>query len=155
MPDYKKLKQLMGFDFGRVRTGIAVGHVQTMQATALTTLQSPKGKPDWIKIKNLIDEWKPDLLIVGLPLRKQGEESKMTTAAREFAQQLEIQFNLSVELFDERLSSMEAESQFKSLRKQGQLKAKDKIKLDAMAAQVILQGWIWEKITPQQNDNNG
>ena len=144
MPDQPQ--QLLSFDYGKARIGVAVGQAFTGSANALTTVVGPYGKPNWDKIIQLIAEWAPDIIIVGLPLRSQGEESKLTVAAREFADELHQRCKLPIELFDERLSSSEAENRFKELRKQGQLKAKDKIKLDAMSAQIILQGWMWENL---------
>ncbi|RLA00191.1 MAG: Holliday junction resolvase RuvX, partial [Gammaproteobacteria bacterium] len=83
------LQTLLGFDFGKQRIGVAVGQSITGTATALCTLNARNQQPDWDRISELINNWRPDALIVGLPLHADGSDSKITTAARKFARQLE------------------------------------------------------------------
>ena len=127
---------LLGFDFGKQRIGIAVGQGVTGTATALRTLTSRNGKPDWEAISALIDEWRPQALVVGLPLHADGSDSDMTTAARKFAHQLEARYRLPVQTMDERLSSHAA----RQLQQDDRHSAKAGI--DAVAAMIILQNWL-------------
>ena len=55
---------VLGFDFGTKRIGVAVGQELTCTATALETLKSPDGGPDWSSIRRLIEEWHPDGVFV-------------------------------------------------------------------------------------------
>ena len=130
------MQTLLGFDFGRQRIGIAVGQMITRTATALCTLDSRNEKPDWKAISELIDNWQPDALIVGLPLHADGSDSEISKAARKFARQLEGRYRLPVHTMDERLSShaaTELQEQDKTAGNKG---------LDAIAASIILQDWL-------------
>jgi putative pre-16S rRNA nuclease len=134
-------ESLLGFDFGKQRIGVAVGQQVTGTATALRTLQSRDGKPDWDTISDLINEWQPDTLVVGLPLHANGEDSETSLAARKFARQLEGRYRLPVHTMNEYLSSQAA----RDLQLQnGQT---DKTGIDAIAAQIILQNWLETQTT--------
>lgn len=132
---------ILGFDFGLRRIGVAVGQYITGTATSLETVSHGK-TPDWAAIDRLVREWKPARLLVGLPLSMQGDETDMSRAARKFAARLNDRYSLEVSFADERLSSRAAQSRFAELRAAGSLKKKHARKLDAMAAQIILENWI-------------
>jgi len=130
------LQTLLGFDYGQHRIGIAVGQGVTRTATALCTVTSGDGTPDWPRINRLVEEWHPQALVVGLPCHADGSESCMTRAARKFAHQLEARYGLPVHTMDERLSSHTA----------GDLQRRDApgatAGIDAIAARIILQDWL-------------
>ena len=132
---------ILSFDFGLRRIGVAVGQFTTMTATSLETVGHGK-VPDWVSIDRLVQEWKPALLLVGLPLDNEGNETNMSRAARKFGADLHDRYSLEVSFSDERLSSRAAESRFAELRAQGSLKKKHARQLDAMAAQIILESWM-------------
>jgi putative Holliday junction resolvase len=132
---------VLGFDFGFRRIGVAVGQTTTHSARPLETVSHGKS-PDWPTIERLINEWKPAMLLVGLPLGTQGEETDMSRAARRFGANLGKRFSLIVDYADERLSSREAASRFVEQRASGNLRRKDAAQLDAMAAQIILENWL-------------
>jgi putative Holliday junction resolvase len=132
------VRTLLGFDFGTRRIGVALGQEITGTARPLTTLRSPNGAVDWAAISRIIDEWRPDALVVGIPLHMDGSEQEMTRAARRFGNRLNGRYNLPVFTVDERLTSDEAE---RLLRDSGR-GAGDKEAVDAMAAQLILQAWL-------------
>ena len=98
------LTTVVGFDFGSRWIGVAVGQTLTRQATPLTTLKAN----DWKSIKRLLDEWKPQRLVVGLPLSMSGEDQEMTASAKRFGRQLEGRFGISTVMVDERLTTREA-----------------------------------------------
>ncbi|MEN8169959.1 MAG: Holliday junction resolvase RuvX [Pseudomonadota bacterium] len=131
-----KLRTLLGFDFGTKRIGVAVGQELTHTATALVTLNSHDGGPDWASITRLINEWQPDAMVVGLPLNLDGSESESSRLARRFGNRLAGRYNLPVFTADERLSSNEAETM---LAEQGHFEKAD---IDKLAAQLILQSWL-------------
>jgi putative Holliday junction resolvase len=130
------LQTLLGFDYGKLRIGIAVGQDITRTATALCMLDCRHGKPDWDKIRDLIAVWSPGSLVVGLPLHADGSDSAMTRAARDFARKLEARYHLPVFCMDERLSSHAA----KEVQREETGKGKNGI--DAIAARIILQNWL-------------
>ncbi len=126
---------LLGFDYGEQRIGVAVGQGVTRTATALCTLKTHDGKPDWAGISALVEEWQPAALVVGLPRHADGSDSAISRAVRRFAHQLEGRYRLPVHLVDESLSSQAAAA----LQQAGH---QDKAGLDAMAARIILQDWL-------------
>ena len=130
------METLLGFDFGQKRIGIAVGQQVTGTATAICTLQSRDGRPDWDSITGLINEWQPETLVVGLPLHADGKESETSLAARKFARQLEGRYRLPVCTMDEHLSSHAA------AELQGVDRKAAKTGIDAIAARIILQNWL-------------
>ena len=132
---------ILAFDFGLRRIGVAVGQTTTYTASALETVSHGQ-KPDWAAIDRLVREWRPQLLVVGLPLGAEGEETDMSRAARSFGKALRKHYGLDVEFADERLSSRAAGSRFAEQRAAGSLRKKDSGQLDAMAAQIILENWL-------------
>jgi putative Holliday junction resolvase len=128
---------LLGFDFGVKRIGVAVGQELTGTATALATVRSRNGKPDWNMITELIRTWRPDALVVGLPLHADGTESGFTRSVKRFIHQLEVRYKLPVHPMDERLSS-HAAAQHEGAGKH-ELKSRG---IDAAAAKEILQSWL-------------
>lgn len=91
------------------------------------------------KIQALIQEWRPALLVVGLPLSVDGEEHAVTKLCTRFAQRLEGRFSLPVTLIDERFSSAEARQ---SLKQAGIYGRQQKAMIDQVAAQIILQSYF-------------
>ncbi|NJN50546.1 MAG: Holliday junction resolvase RuvX [Gammaproteobacteria bacterium] len=99
---------LLAFDFGLTRIGVACAQHVTRTASPLVTLTARRGKPDWGAVDNLIGQWQPSHLLVGLPLNMDGTVSEMAQRARSFAASLEQRYRLPVTLVDERLTSFEA-----------------------------------------------
>ena len=128
-------KTLIAFDFGEKRIGTAVGQTVTRTATPLETVPVRREKPDWNAIDRLIGAWKPDALVVGLPLNMDGSEQRVTAQARRFANRLQGRAGLPVHLADERLSTREA---WTRLVESGSRRGGP----DPIAAQVILEGWF-------------
>ena len=141
MPDPARQRAgtLLAFDFGEKRIGVAVGEWALRQAHPLTTIRSEANAERFAAIAALIAEWKPAVLVVGLPLALDGTPHAMTARCTRFANQLRGRFGLPVETADERLSSLEAEER---LRESGHNAKSAKEYLDAIAAQVILQGFF-------------
>lgn len=130
---------VLAFDFGTKRIGVAVGETMLKSARPLTTITAEANAPRFEAIGRLIAEWQPACLVVGLPLALDGSEHDMTARSRRFANQLHGRFGLPVELADERLSSVDAESH---LRARGHDLRRDKAAIDAAAAAVILQSYF-------------
>lgn len=130
---------VLAFDFGEKRIGVAVGETILKTAHAHTTIHSETNEIRFTEIKKLIDDWRPSLLIVGLPTYLDGQPHQLTQLAKKFAQRLEGRFNLPVIMIDERLSSAEASQQ---LSESGIKAREQKSIIDAVAAQVILQSYF-------------
>lgn len=131
---------LLGFDFGLARTGVAVGELETGIASPLQTVHAESNDARFSAIARLIDEWRPCLLVVGLPVYPDGAAHPFAARCLRFANQLNGRFNLPVAAVDERFSSAEADA---ALREAGahSWKAR-KHELDATAAQLILQQFL-------------
>lgn len=127
---------LLGFDFGTHKIGVAVGQTLTGTANPLITLGYVRQRPDWDAIAGLIGEWRPEALVVGLPLEMSGGEAEIAPRARRFARQLEGRFRLPVHLADERLTSREAWDRL------GRAAHRDPTRVDALAAKLILETWL-------------
>jgi putative Holliday junction resolvase len=140
-----KNQTLLCFDYGEKRIGSAIGQTVTATATALQIIKVVNRKPNWEKIEYLIEEWRPDKLIVGHPLTLEGGRQKMTDAAEKFGRQLNGRFKLPVEFIEEQLSSYEARRELKST-----------YDLDSVAARLILETWLRDNILEnhRQNDIN-
>ena len=101
---------VMGFDFGTKRIGIATGQDLTGTAQGVATVGNNGKNGPWNEISDLIHQWQPDMLVVGLPLDKEGAETMLSTAARQFGTELASRFARPVYYIDETLTSRVAES---------------------------------------------
>lgn len=133
---------LLGFDVGTRLIGVAVGNDLTASAQAVAVVKVRDNRPDWQNVDNLLRQWQPEALVVGLPLTLDGGEQTITRHARRFAQQLGERTGLRVHMHDERHSSQEAARRFARARAAGTRRRRDAGMLDAMAAVVILESWL-------------
>ncbi len=132
-------RTILGFDFGQKNIGVAVGQDLTKTANELTVIKARDGIPNWDDIKQLIEQWQPQLLVVGLPLNMDGTEQAMTFAAKKFGNRLKAKFKLPVEWQDERLTTFEALDQ---LGIHDKMQSKHQGDVDRVSAQLILQSWL-------------
>ncbi len=130
--------RLLGIDYGRVRIGVSVSDETRMIARPLCCLEYKK---DFIE--KLQKELKPllpiDAIVVGLPLDMRGKDSPMTEEVRKFADYLKAALQLPIVLWDERLTSAQAERQLQDAG----LKRKERAQFnDTLAAALILQSYL-------------
>jgi putative Holliday junction resolvase len=130
---------VLAFDFGTQRIGVAVGESRLGLAHPLTTIANAATGQRLGAIEALIAEWKPALLVVGLPTHADGGPHAMTARARRFAHELEDRFALPVKLCDERFTTRSAAG---ALREAGARGAARKSARDRVAAQLILQAYF-------------
>lgn len=130
---------VLAFDFGSKRIGVAIGETLLRRAGVLTTIEAETNEARFAAIARLIQEWRPALLVIGLPLTLDGAEHEMTVRCRRFANQLHGRFGLPVVLTDERLTSAVADAE---LREAGLGWRVRKGRVDALAAQHILQDYF-------------
>lgn len=126
---------LLAFDYGEKRIGVAIGNVLTRHARALGVVLNRNRTFRFEAVGKLIGEWKPDALVVGLPMRPDGTPHERTQLAKRFGNQLNGRFNLPVSWVDERYTSVEAEA---GMRERGQSAEL----LDAEAARIVLQQFL-------------
>ena len=131
----------IGFDFGLTRIDVATGQTLTQTATPLTAVVAEHGVPDWDDIAVILDDWKPDIVVVGLPLHEDGSMSEMAERAKTFGQRLHGRFGIQVAFIDEYYSTREAREVLNYHGKASSLYGK----LDATAASVILERWLGDQ----------
>jgi putative Holliday junction resolvase len=132
---------LLAFDFGERYLGVAVGDTEVGMAHPLASIDARAAAPRFRAVAEFIAEWKPNRLVVGLPLTLDGEAHDVTRKAERFARQLQGRFGLPVTMQDERLSSIEAESRLRAIGRGGR---RHKDLTHPVAAQVILQAYLDE-----------
>ena len=131
----------LSFDYGLSRIGVATGQTLTQTASPLTTLPAQNGIPQWETVEQLLAEWRPDVVVVGLPLHQDGTMSDMADRAKKFGQRIHGRFGVQVAFIDEYESTCEAREY---LNYRGKANDQDG-KLDATAARVILERWLGEQ----------
>jgi putative pre-16S rRNA nuclease len=126
-------------DLGRRRIGVAVTDAAAMGAHPVGIVERRALQKDLEAIAAMLRDRRVSLIVVGLPLNMDGSEGPAALSARKFAAHLAQALDVTVEMFDERLTSFEARERLggmpvrKGTRKRG---------VDALAAAVILEGWM-------------
>lgn len=131
----------LAFDFGTRRIGVAFGQSVTGTASAVTVLKARDGQPRWNEMAQLVEQWKPDVFLVGLPYNIDGTVSELLGRAEKFAWRLQERFDKPCYGMDERLSSREA---IERLVEANTAKTVKKTAIDHIAAQIILENWFNE-----------
>ena len=132
---------VLGFDFGLKRIGVAVGTLELRLAHPLETLNSELTEARFKRIGELIAEWQPVLLVVGVPHHDDGHAHDFAPTCVRFANRLHGRFGLPYALVNESYSSAAASS---ALNQSGIRGRAQKPLLDQVAAQLILQHYFDE-----------
>jgi putative holliday junction resolvase len=130
----------LGFDFGTKKIGVAVGQTSTVSTSPLQTVRSINQTPNWDVISQLIQEWQPVGLVVGISRQQDGTDNPVTPRMLKFCRQLEGRFQMPVYQQDETLSTFEAKQLLFDEVHLGASKLWDV--QDQLAAQLILQTWL-------------
>ncbi len=130
----------LGFDFGNKKIGVAVGQTTTATASPLQTIRSIQQTPNWELITQLIKEWQPLGLVVGISKQQNGEDNVITPKMRKFCRQLAGRYQLPVYEVDETLSTFEAKQLLFDELNVSATKLWEV--QDQLAAQLILQSWL-------------
>lgn len=125
--------QIVAFDFGTKKIGIAVGQTQTMTSSPLDIIFSKNNKINWDGIMTILEEWKPGLILVGKPLNMDETDSDIMEKVDIFYKKLEKLTKVKCEYVDERLTSFEARQNL------GELKTD---LIDAHAAKILIDNWF-------------
>lgn len=131
----------MAFDYGLRQIGVAVGNNLLRTTQALTTLKARDGVPNWEVLGALVQEWQPDLIVVGEPLNMDGSASELSNRACKFARRIHGRLGVPITMTDERLSSFEAKLTQRTKGHRGNYHDQP---IDAYAAELILQTWFNE-----------
>ena len=128
----------MGIDYGKSRIGLASGQMITKTATPIGTVKAKDGEPIWHELDAMIKKWNPSDIIIGLPIDTNDLETDITKAARNFAKAVETRYQRQIHLISEIFSTREARWRLETVKQ----KAVSHLKVDAMAACVILETWM-------------
>lgn len=136
---------LLAFDVGARRIGVAVGNDLVRHAHAAAIVNLTASDDGFATIAKLVDEWRPERLVVGIPLAvdesaRNDKPSPALARCERFMDQLTRRFSLPVARVDERYSSIDADTIHRERRQAG-LAKRAKV-LDDVAAQVILQRYF-------------
>ena len=100
--------QIVAFDFGEKKIGVAVGQTSTYTSSPLQVIFNNHDKVNWNEISILLEEWKPELILVGKPLNMDGTDSEIMKKVDAFYKKLESLYDAKFEYIDERLTTFEA-----------------------------------------------
>jgi putative Holliday junction resolvase len=132
----------LGIDFGLKRIGLAVSDPTGTIATPLETLQRRAGKRvPFGKMEELGRQLSVEHVVMGLPLDLAGEENEWCAEVRTVGERLADRLGVPVSFVDERLTSVRAERTIRSMGL-GRQAREQKERIDAAAAQLILQAWL-------------
>ena len=131
--------RVLGLDVGSKTIGLAVSDPLGITAQGLQTIRRKNKRLDFERLAAVIREYKVSEIVIGYPLRLSGAEGTQSEKMRHFAEEVSQKFGLPVHLWDERLTSSQANRLLRefdlSIRKRGEA-------VDRMAAVLILQSWM-------------
>ena len=125
--------QIIAFDYGEKKIGVAVGQTSTNTSSPLKVIFNNHGKVNWDEINSLLNEWNPDLIIVGKPLNMDGTESEVMKKVDKFYNNLIKIYKARYEYVDERLTTFEAKEILKDNKAE---------LVDANAAKILIDNWF-------------
>ena len=131
----------LGIDYGEVNYGFAIGNSITKNSTTYFSEKIASEKEALKFIENLIKEWDLKGIILGYPLNMDDTDSKLSLKVSKFKIACEQQFDIDVELEDERLTTWEA----KEIMSDKNNLADKKTTSHALAAKIILDTWLNKK----------
>ncbi len=138
-PKTERRPRILGLDVGSKTIGLAVSDPLGITAQGLQTIRRQNNRLDFGQLEGLIREYEVAEIVVGYPLRMSGVEGTQAEKMQVFAEELRRRFKLPVHLWDERLTSAQANRLLRdseiSIRRRGEV-------VDQMAAVLILQNWM-------------
>jgi len=129
----------MAIDYGTRRIGLAVTDELGLTAQGLPTLHRTNKRNDFDHLRRVIKQYGVGEIVVGLPLRMSGDEGAQSEKVKQFADEVQARFKLPVHLFDERLTSVEANRVLDAAEVGGRRR---KEVVDQLAAVLILQAFM-------------
>lgn len=125
--------QIIAFDYGEKKIGVAVGQTSTNTSSPLKVIFNNHGKVNWDEINSILNEWKPDLIIIGKPLNMDGTKSEVMKKVDKFYNNLMKIYKARYEYVDERLTTFEAKEILKDNKAE---------LVDANAAKILIDNWF-------------
>ena len=131
--------RILAIDFGARNMGLAVTDPLGVTAQGLPTYRRSNKKTDFDYLRRLLRQYGIAEIVMGLPLRMSGDEGIQAEKVHAFADELQARFKLPVHLFDERLTSVEANRVLRETEMSGRRRAGV---VDQLAAVLILQSFL-------------
>ncbi len=131
--------RILGLDVGDKRIGVAVSDPEEIIASPLTVINRDDDNAAISAIIQLVGQYDAKRIVIGLPYSLDGSLGMQASKVKDFVDKLSQNTGVTIELWDERLSTVAAE---RLLRGAGNKKAREKSRLDAAAAAFILQGYL-------------
>lgn len=131
--------RILALDVGKKRIGLAVSDELGITAQGIQTLERTRIREDLQNLKQIVDQWAVQILLIGKPLHMSGDESRQSEYTREFADRLRQYVGLPVVFWDERLTSAEAERMLRAL---GASLEQQKKAVDRMSAVLLLESYL-------------
>ena len=125
--------QIVSFDFGVKKIGVAVGQTKTRTSSPLEIIFNKNNKINWNSIQSIVEEWRPELILVGKPLNMDGTDSEIMKKVDAFYKKLESLYDAKFEYIDERLTTFEA----RDILKENNVEI-----VDANAAKILIDNWF-------------
>lgn len=132
-------RRVLAFDYGTRRIGVASGQEMLGTGQPVAMIPARDGIPDWSRLEQLLQEWRPDVVVVGLPLNMDDSENDMCARTRKFGNRLHGRFHVPVEMVDERLTSYQAKGDVMAA---GGSRDFGRDGVDDRAAVLILETWF-------------
>jgi putative Holliday junction resolvase len=134
---------LIGFDYGTKKMGVAIAQCITKTATPLNVLKIKNETPNWEQLDQIVNDYKPDLAIIGYPGKNNKQTSLLADKIEKFGSAIEKHYKMPTILFDEAYSTTIARQELRDLRRDGTLSRRIKRgQVDSMAAKIILEQWL-------------
>ena len=125
--------QIVAFDFGEKKIGVAVGQTSTYTSSPLQVIFNNNDKVNWNEISILLEEWRPELILIGKPLNMDGTDSEIMKKVDVFYKKLKSLYDAKFEYVDERLTTFEA----RDILKENNVET-----VDANAAKILIDNWF-------------
>ena len=125
--------QIIAFDYGEKKIGVAVGQTSTNTSSPLQIIFNKDNNTNWTSISSLLDEWKPDLILLGKPLNMDGSDSEIMKKVDKFYKELKSIYDADIEFVDERLTTFEAREILKDEKQDN---------VDDHAAKILIDNWF-------------
>jgi putative holliday junction resolvase len=142
----------MGLDVGSRRIGVAVSDPLGITAQGLETITRKNKRQDFEQLARVLGDYQVSEIVVGYPLRLSGAEGTQSGKMQAFAEELRRRFAIPVHLWDERLTSSQANRILReaelSIKKRGEA-------VDRLAAVLILQSWMEARSTAKIINHEG
>lgn len=131
--------RILGIDYGDARVGVAVSDLLGMTAQGVKTIKNMGIKRLLSELCEVIEEYKPEKIVIGLPKNMDGSKGFRVDATYKFAEKLKTVYKGEIVFYDERLSSLGAKRYLNETNTRGK---KRKDVLDTVAACIILEGYL-------------